>query len=403
MKCTKFENKIVGVILNQYRFIFFAIISLIGVLIRYFGYTFISSDMSGYLLPWFAEIKNGGGLKALGHQVGNYNVLYQTIIALGTYITTDALFFYKLVSIIGDYALALSCAYTVARLCKKTIASDNIFYLVYGCVLMLPTVILNSSYWGQCDSLYTAFLIWTLYFLYKEKYSLAFIFYGIAFAFKLQSIFLLPFILILYFTERKFSIFNFLYTIFSFWITGLGAYINGRHPLSPFKVYYEQLGQYRLLFLNVESFWKILCDASNYDILSEFAILFTIVMLGFALFLFLSHKVKISSYKGYIQCAAWTIWTVIIFLPAIHERYTYALDVLLVLLAIMNAKYAIFSFFEVIISLYTYGNVLFSSLDYGQFFSILEIVLWFAFSYICYSKITQRDNIKLIQGKMKVE
>lgn len=393
MKFTKFENKIVGVILKQYRYLFFVAFSFIGVLIRYCGRNFVSNDMSICLIPWFAEISNGGGWKSLGHQVGDYNVLYQTIIALGTYISIDAIFFYKLVSIIGDYALALSCAYIVTKVCKKEILNDNIFYIVYGCILMLPTVILNSSYWGQCDSLYTLFLVWTLYFIYIEKYSLAFIFYGIAFAFKLQSSFLLPFILILYFTERKFSLFNFFYTIFAFWITGLGAYINGRHLLSPFKVYYEQSGIYKLLFLNFQSFWKILCDASYYDVMSGFAILFTIALLGLALFLFLSRNFKIYSFKSYIQCAAWTIWTVIIFLPAMHERYTYVLDILLVLLSIVNARLAAFAFFEIVISLNTYGHYLFGVSNFGQFFSILEIVLWFTFSCVCYFQITQRDSL----------
>ena len=57
--------------------------------------------------------------------------------------------------------------------------------ITYALVLIIPTVMLNSGMWGQCDSIYTTFVILALYFLVKEKYSLSFIMLGISFAFKL--------------------------------------------------------------------------------------------------------------------------------------------------------------------------------------------------------------------------
>ena len=52
------------------------------------------------------EISRGGGLASLRHQTGNYNVLYQTAIALMTYLPMNPLTKYKALSILFDYVLA---------------------------------------------------------------------------------------------------------------------------------------------------------------------------------------------------------------------------------------------------------------------------------------------------------
>ena len=59
---------------------------LAGAFLRVRLRSYVSEDMYKYLLPWYEEIKTAGGFKALGTQVGNYNVLYQFIIALFTYL-----------------------------------------------------------------------------------------------------------------------------------------------------------------------------------------------------------------------------------------------------------------------------------------------------------------------------
>lgn len=61
----------------------------------------------------------------------------------------------------------------------------------------------------------------------REKYRLAFVFLGIAFAFKLQAIFILPAYVIYYFCSRKFPITRFLYIPLCYLIGGLPALGSG--------------------------------------------------------------------------------------------------------------------------------------------------------------------------------
>ena len=58
--------------------------------------------------------------------------------------------------------------------------------------LALPTVWLNSAYWGQCDVVFTSLCIGMAYGVLKGKGNLAAVFWALAFSFKLQAIFVLP-------------------------------------------------------------------------------------------------------------------------------------------------------------------------------------------------------------------
>ncbi len=44
----------------------------------------MTDDMGGFLLSRYDEIKSNGGFSALKNQTGDYNLLYQTIIAAMT-------------------------------------------------------------------------------------------------------------------------------------------------------------------------------------------------------------------------------------------------------------------------------------------------------------------------------
>ena len=61
-------------------------ITLLSMLIRYYLRNLSNADVAVYFLPWYEEFKSGGGLKALGQQVGDYNIPYQTLISLLTYL-----------------------------------------------------------------------------------------------------------------------------------------------------------------------------------------------------------------------------------------------------------------------------------------------------------------------------
>src|SRR6202000_3576182 len=69
-------------------------------------------------------------------------------------------------------------------------------------MLFLPTVVMNSSLWGQADAVYSAFGVGGVYFLLRRRPWLACLFFGIAFSVKLQGLFVLPGLLVLSLRRR---------------------------------------------------------------------------------------------------------------------------------------------------------------------------------------------------------
>lgn len=372
--------------------LFFLMINIFGILVRCSGISFLSGDMQAFLLPWFNSMKNVGGGAALECQIGDYNVLYQTIIALITYIDCDPVFMYKCISILFDYTLAASTAWFVSKITNNKIFEIQ-FNIIYGAVLFLPTVLLNSSYWGQCDSIYTTFLILTLFFIYDEKYVCAFIMLGLGFAFKLQMIFIVPFIICYYFCTQKFSILHICISIITFWLTGIIAFINGRNLLAPFTIYASQTTTYEHMYMNSPSFWLIVGD--DYNSLKSFSIIFTMVLLGTGMYIMLSKKIIMDTLEDYISIAAGFVWTCLMFLPAMHERYSYPLDILLLILGTLNKKYLIYAVVSVMLSIITYGHYLFGTERITQYHAILYILI-----YIKYIGTLLNNNTKDQKGEI---
>ena len=156
-----------------------------------------------------------------------------------------------------------------------------LFSSVYAAVLLLPVTYLNSSAWAQCDSIYASFVIIALYFLYDKKYILSFFMMGVALAFKLQMVFILPFLIFYYFLEKKYSILYMGLIIVGWYVLSLPGILMRGNWLEPFKIYFAQTDTHKAMWLNFPSFWMLIGD--NYDMLKKVAILVTILILGLAL------------------------------------------------------------------------------------------------------------------------
>ena len=177
---------------------------LVSILIKYCFFSFESGDYKRFLLKWY-NILNEEGLMSVVNGLGNYNPPYLILLYLLTFLPGPAIVKIKLLSVIFDILMGL-----FGYLIVKELSNRKYSYLSWLVILFLPTVILNGSVWAQCDSIYTTFVLLSLYLLLKEKYSLSFLSLGIAFSFKLQFIFILPLFIILYFVNKKFKIWNFL-------------------------------------------------------------------------------------------------------------------------------------------------------------------------------------------------
>lgn len=347
--------------------IFILIITIISLILRISLYHFDFGDYDMFLKPWFNELKENGGLKALNRDIGNYNAPYMTILALLTYLPISSLISIKTVSVIFDYICAIIIAKIALHLFRNHKEKNKIALLLYSAVVFLPTVFLNSSCWAQADSIYTAFVLISLLYLVKQKYGRAFIFLGIAFAFKLQTIFILPLYIWMYISERKFSIANFLWIIVMFVVMCLPSILFGNTIQHCFDVYVGQTTNYsQYITLNFPNIYGIFWGGANEHLVTtpnelviKIGIIGTFAIFVLLAFLVLYKKVKFDG-RALIEFGLWSLLICTCFLPSMHERYLFIGDILGLLYLIYNKdKYYIPLGIE-LVSLYGYLYFLFS-------------------------------------------
>lgn len=383
-KMFKLERKFLAWIDKNIYTLTFLGITIIGFLIRISLRRYQSGDAAMDLLPWYDEIQRGGGILSLGHQVGSYNLLYQFLIALMTYIPIKPLYAYKVLSCIFDYLLALSVGYLIYEVTmegKKWKALAG-----YGMVVLSPLVFVNSALWAQCDSIYTFWIVLTLIFLMKGKYVRAFVFFGVALAFKLQAIFLLPFLLFLYFALKKFSFVYFAMIPAVMGVSVLPCMIMGRKLTDVFDVYFGQTGEYKAMSMNYPSFWVLINNAvieETYETYKTAAILFTVCILAAWMVVWTVRKTELNK-QNMLYMAFVIVYTCVLFLPAMHERYGCVYEILAIAILFLNRKTIPLFVALLGMSLFTYGFYLHGSTIHLSVLSVINFVVYLSYSFMLF-------------------
>ena len=376
------EGKVWNFIDRHPYLIYFLLITLFSLIVRFVLIKYPSGDYDMFLKPWFDELKLYGGLKALGRPIGNYTPIYMTILALLTYLPINSLISIKVVSLIFDYIGGFFLIKIIRELLKDKKYSKTISLVVYGIYLFLPTVILNSSYWGQSDSIYTAFVLISIYYLIKKNFLKGLIFWAIAFAFKFQAIFIFPLYVLMYFASRKIKFKYFLVIPLIVFIFSIPKIIFSHNFLSGFEVYYNQSSTYdSYLTLNLPNFYSIYLngyDSSNPNLINTpLKEISTIGIIG-TLMIFMSigllvYKKKINFDKrAIIEFGLWSIMLCTFFLPQMHERYLFMGDVIALLYLVLNKKKYYVPIIIELISLNGYMYLLFSG--FAVNLSLLSII-----------------------------
>ena len=376
------ESKVWNFIDKHPYVIYFFLITLFSLLVRFLLIKYPSGDYDMFLKPWFDELKLYGGLGALGRPIGNYTPIYMTILSLLTYLPIDSLISIKVVSILFDYLGGFFLFKIIRELLKDKKYSKTISLVVYGIYLFLPTVILNSSYWGQSDSIYTAFVLISIYYLLKKNFLKGIIFWSMAFAFKFQAIFIFPLYVLMYFANRKIKFKYFLVIPLIVFLFSIPKIIFSHNFLSGFEVYYNQSSTYdSYLTLNLPNFYSIYLkgyDSSNPNLINTpFKEIGTIGIIGtlmiFMTIGFLVYKKKINFDKrAIIEFGLWSIMICTFFLPQMHERYLFMGDVLALIYFVINKKKYYVPIIIELISLNGYMYLLFSGFALNM--SLLSIV-----------------------------
>lgn len=170
---------------------------LAGFALRYANLPNVTGDYYWYNSRWYAFIVENGYFAALAHNFADHNVPYLYLLTAMAALLPGlhSLVAIKTISMLFDVALAYFVYKCVEH---KYHDSKSIVPILAGlATLLAPTVVLNSSAWGQWDSVYVTFLVACLYFLLAGRHAMALAAFALAFSFKLQAVFMAPLFLCL--------------------------------------------------------------------------------------------------------------------------------------------------------------------------------------------------------------
>lgn len=327
----KFESKIIEFIQKHVLIIGFAAVSIIALMLRKSFLDVTSGDWLCFLNPWIDQLNQYDGLNGIGHEIGEYNVLYMLFLNIVAKTSLNNLYEVKALSILFDYI----CALFIIRLAfgKKDFISPKSL-IVFAVAMMSPISFLNSAYWAQCDGIYTAVLLICLYCLVSEKHLGTMIAFGFAIALKLQAVLFLPVLVIYYFAAKKMSAKYVLAVPVVYFLTILPAIIAGRDFMETLQIYTKQTKLYPSLTMNCPNIYYIV--RGDFEMFKKMGILLTMTILGIAACYFIYHR--ITSRNAYILLAFWCSMVCVYFLPNMHERYSYMTCIFGIVYAVRNKK-----------------------------------------------------------------
>lgn len=296
--------------------------------LRFLCRNFESGDFIGCLNEWVTFYKENGGFHALKDFAGDYNVLYQYILIAISYFNVNCLYLIKLVSSVFDFVLAYGC-----MKCMEAVGADKRKqHLCFAVIILLPTILTNSSFWAQCDSIYTAFIVWSIYFLIRKNNPASIFCLAVAFAFKLQTVFIMP-VYIVSFLKKEIKLREILVFPAAFLLTYLPALAFGKPISDIMKAYITQTTEYPLMVMNAPSIFTLLGIHEYNPSAEKVFIGIAAVYVLIVIFAVLKNK-----HGDILKISLLFVMGIPFFLPHMHDRYFYPAVVFSVLCAFVYGK-----------------------------------------------------------------
>ncbi len=308
--------------------------------LRYCFLTYETLDFLDWVQVWIQSLRENGPWKGLGREIWscNYNVPYLYFLSVISVSGVRDLLLVKLLSIFFDVVLAWGAMKLTGMLTGQDPAKKMAAFIL---TLWLPTVILNGSLWGQCDSIYCAFAVLAIYFALSDRPSLSVASIALSISFKLQGIFLLP-VYFLFLVKGKIKLRHIFVFPLTYILSILPAVLAGRGFWELLTLYLRNTSTIgEGLNYNSSSIYALV----NFDALSPTGGERVGIVLAFffcsALYVWLVIRLRDLNDRA-LACACVLFAVGVPFLlPHMHDRYFFMADVLTLVLAVVWPRLAL--------------------------------------------------------------
>ncbi|TGE32085.1 glycosyltransferase family 39 protein [Desulfosporosinus sp. Sb-LF] len=306
----------------------------------------------------------------------------------------------KLPSIVADIA----SSFLLYKLAKKYLSLE-ISILIAAFYTFNPAVFINSTIWGQVDSLFTLIIISAIVLLSEKKIGVATVLFTAAVLMKPQGIIFLP---VLFFELiRQKTLRSWIKVIISALVTGIVIVLPfslNTNGLWIFKLFASTLREYPYASVNAFNFFSLLGanfvkDAGTLFVFSyhTWGLIAIVMITAFSWFLFIKGKNRI--YASVV--ALLLIVGVFTFSTRMHERYMFPAVALAILafiylkdkrLVLLAAGYSTTIYINTHFVLYETQNGI-NSIAFGPTLAATSLLNVLLFVYLCkvlYEIVTER-------------
>ena len=306
-----------------------------GLACRYALRDQVTGDTGKDLLPWY-EFARSHGLASLGQTFTSYTPFYSYMLLAASKLhgLFEPWHLIKGISFVFEFGCAVLAARLVALGEGRTYAPA----VAFAAVWLAPTVLFNGAVWGQCDALWTFFVLLSVYLVCRDRPGSGVIAFAAAFAVKAQAIFLSPFIfgLIL----RRTVHWAWLLAIpVTYLVIAAPAWLLGQ-PLSDIlTVYFKQAGTFDRLSMNAANMWLFLPNRF-YELGVEVGLAISAAA-GLAFSIAVARVKAQFRVEHIVVAAAICLLLMPSVLPKMHDRYFYAFEVMAIVLACLKPRFAV--------------------------------------------------------------
>ena len=204
-------------------------------------------------------------------------------------------------------------------------------------MFLLPSVMLNAAAWGQSDAIYSGFCIILVAAALRNHWATMLAAFGAALAFKLQAVFIGPFLLYMVISRRVPIIWWFVIPIAVYTLFMFPAWLAGRPAIELAMVYFDQFNTWSWLSMNAPNPWAYV---QYFKVVSHDVG----VMVGLILAVLAGIAIAATSLRWRFETTDLLLLALSsaalmpYILPKMHDRYFFIADVLAYSLAIAKPR-----------------------------------------------------------------
>ena len=330
-----------------------AALLIFALIFRIASYPVVTSDYTYFVKAWYDALAASPGLSAFVKPFADYAPLYLYLLKLLTFIPVSTLVLAKTLSLAFDLVIAYG-AYEIVRR-YAPYAGAALAWFAAATFFALPTVMMNSSFWGQSDAIYAAPVVLSVLAMLAGAPLAAAVWFGIGLSVKIQAIFFAP--VFLGFLWRRGALLRYVWIPpLVFLLSVIPAWVSGGNLWYWLGIYLHEAGEYPYLSVSAQSIFAFAQPLGLSIAWSTILFWAGILAAAAAAAALIIYMKRINALTPAVLIAVALATTLLMpyLLPRMHERYFYMADLFATLYAFFEPERWVVAVLVVFSSLISY-------------------------------------------------